>query len=88
MKIFQIREIPAVIQFDQENELSSSESKNSDTKMKIAFRYEKLPTQEEEDKHITLGHYYDLTKSMPVTDIENSDIYYWNGSRVENGKKI
>ncbi|XP_044761251.1 elongator complex protein 4 [Coccinella septempunctata] len=80
-----IKEIPAVIHFDQENTTSFSEPKSSDTKMKIAFRYEKLPTQEVEDKHITLGHFYDLTKSMPLSDIENTDIYYWNGSRVENG---
>ncbi|XP_045461469.1 putative elongator complex protein 4 [Harmonia axyridis] len=79
-----IRELPAVIQFDQEHTETFCKPKPSETKMKIAFRYENLPTQEDEDKHIELGHFYDLTKRMSLTDIENTDIHYWNGYRVEN----
>ncbi|KAL3279232.1 hypothetical protein HHI36_016745 [Cryptolaemus montrouzieri] len=80
-----IREIPAVIHFDPDSSFDFAEPKVSDSKMKIAFRYENLPTHDNEDKHINLGHFYDLTKPMPLADIENTDIYYWNGCRVENG---
>lgn len=56
-------------------------------KMRIAFRYQNLPTSNnslDQNKHI--GHNYDLSKNMSLNDIENSDISYWTGQRIENGK--
>ncbi|KAK9879287.1 hypothetical protein WA026_004138 [Henosepilachna vigintioctopunctata] len=80
-----IREIPAVIQFDEDRSSDFFKVRAPEEKMKIAFRYSNLPTFEDEDRHIRIGHFFDLTKPMPLTDIENADIYYWNGYRVENG---
>lgn len=77
-----MREIPAVIKSDPEK-LTNANQK-SDSKMKIAFRYENLPTHNN-DKIDSIGHFFDLSKTMPIEDVENTDICYWNGMRLENG---
>lgn len=63
-----------------------SKTSGSD-KMRIAFRYQNLPTTDnslDQTKHI--GHNYDLSMNMSLSDIENSDISYWTGQRIENGE--
>ncbi|CAH0553131.1 unnamed protein product [Brassicogethes aeneus] len=77
-----IKELPAVIDSDPE----SSKPKTSGTsdKMKIAFRYQNIQVSNDSKLH-SLGHYYDLSKNMSLNDIENSDISYWSGQRLENG---
>jgi len=80
-----IRELPAVIESDPEPEEPLKGQAISD-KMKIAFRYQNLSTSmmgASNIKHI--GHHFDLTKSISFSDIENSDIYYWTGQRIETG---
>lgn len=58
-------------------------------KMKIAFRYQNLPTADSaRNQYRHIGHLYDLSKNMSFSDIENSDICYWNGQRIENGKSF
>ncbi|XP_074040998.1 elongator complex protein 4 isoform X2 [Leptinotarsa decemlineata] len=83
-----IKELPAVIESDLEPEKVSKTTGASD-KMQIAFRYQNLPTNMDSSnrniKHI--GHNYDLSKNMSLNDIENSDISYWTGQRIENGTK-
>ncbi|KAJ8929917.1 hypothetical protein NQ314_017351, partial [Rhamnusium bicolor] len=83
-----IKELPAVIESDTEPESKPSKISGDINKMKIAFRYQNLPTTDSSTcnvKHI--GHFYDLSKNMSLSDIENSDIYYWTGQRIENGSK-
>lgn len=52
--------------------------------MTIAFRYQNLPTSEKEATH-QFGHYYDLSKTMPESDIQNADIEYWTGKSIVEG---
>lgn len=73
---------------NSDTELDNMVSKTSGSdKMQIAFRYQNLPISEDaldQIKHI--GHNYDLSKTMTLSDIENSDINYWTGQRIENGE--
>ncbi|KAJ8958241.1 hypothetical protein NQ318_017384 [Aromia moschata] len=83
-----IKELPAVIESEPDLESKVSKSSNGSDKMKIAFRYQNLPTSDSSTstmKHI--GHYFDISKNMSFSDIENSDICYWTGQRIENGSK-
>ncbi|KAF5294669.1 hypothetical protein FQA39_LY02801 [Lamprigera yunnana] len=66
-----MQELPDVLYFDPEPDVSNI---SNDLKMKIAFRYQNLPTSERE---LDIGHYFDLTKSMPRENIERSDVTYW-----------
>nr|CAI5821460.1 unnamed protein product [Callosobruchus analis]CAI5830559.1 unnamed protein product [Callosobruchus analis] len=90
-----IKELPAVIESEPElgdsavSKTCKSPGSNTD-KLQIAFRYQNLPSHNsdygsKEIKHI--GHTYDLSKNMLFSDIENSDICYWTGQRIENGTK-
>lgn len=84
--MLQIRDLPSVIESDNAPEKTVSKTPGSD-KMQIAFRYQNLPVRDTtliSNKHI--GHYYDLSKSMSLSDIENADISYWTGQRIEHGK--
>lgn len=74
-----------MIEHDSETEHSVSKTIFSD-KMQIAFRYQNLPVDDSVNSSKHIGHYYDLSKSMPLSDIENSDISYWTGQRIESGK--
>ncbi|KAJ3666336.1 hypothetical protein Zmor_001785 [Zophobas morio] len=80
-----IKNLPAVIHNDPEESTISSDSIQDD-KMRIAFRYQNLPTSDKDSHNI--GHYFDLSKTMSLADIENSDICYWNGQRIENGTSM
>lgn len=85
--MFQIKNLPAVIQNDPEDtNIRKSQENVQNNKMRIAFRYQNLPTADKESNSI--GHNFDLSKSMSLVDIENSDIYYWNGQRIENGTSM
>lgn len=44
--------------------------------MRIAFRYDNLPTKEKESKQ-KFGHYYDLSSVMPKEIIEECHVTYW-----------
>ncbi|EEZ99433.2 elongator complex protein 4 [Tribolium castaneum] len=79
-----IKNLPAVITNDPEE--CPIRSETSSEKMKIAFRYQNLPTAEKES--YSIGHNFDLSKSMSLEDIENSDICYWNGQRKETGNSM
>lgn len=68
----------------EKSPISKHESLQSE-KMKIAFRYQNLPTTQTET--CSLSHNFDLSKSMSE-DIENSDIFYWNGQRKENSNSM
>ncbi|CAH1285118.1 unnamed protein product [Diabrotica balteata] len=82
-----IKELPAVIDSDLEPERVLQSPGISD-KMKIAFRYQNLPTRDSARHHVKhIGHIYDLSKNMSFSDIENSDICYWTGQRIENGSR-
>lgn len=54
--------------------------------MKIAFRYQNLPTSEKQ-KIDQFGHFYDLTKVMPRDLIEKSDIVHWKKPSANNGRE-
>ncbi|CAH1111117.1 unnamed protein product [Psylliodes chrysocephalus] len=83
-----IKELPAVIDSDLDSTEISKISGISD-KMKIAFRYQNLPTADSaRNQYRHIGHLYDLSKNMSFSDIENSDICYWNGQRIENGTRL
>lgn len=80
-----IRELPAVIESDPEPDEPLEGQAVSD-KMKIAFRYQNLTSLNKEGTNIKhIGHHFDLSKSISFSDIENSDIYYWTGQRIETG---
>ncbi|KAG5875843.1 hypothetical protein JTB14_012963 [Gonioctena quinquepunctata] len=82
-----IKELPAVIESDLEPDKVSKTTGASD-KMRIAFRYQNLPTTNSSNPNIKhFGHTYDLSKNMSFSDIENSDISYWTGQRIESGTK-
>lgn len=81
--MFQIKELPAVIDSDPEETVSKTNGTSD--KMKIAFRYQNLSASDG-SKINNFGHYYDLSKNMSLNDIENSDISYWSGQRFENGE--
>lgn len=62
-------------------ELQKSQTKDD---LKIAFRYQNLPTAEVGRQH-QFGHYYDLSKSMPEEQLKSADIEYWTGNDISNG---
>lgn len=74
-----------MIESDPEPETNVPKISGGSNKMKIAFRYQNLPTDNSSDNFKHIGHFYDLSKNMSFCDIENSDIYYWTGQRIENG---
>ncbi|KAJ8911957.1 hypothetical protein NQ315_012768 [Exocentrus adspersus] len=80
-----VKELPAVIDSDSEPETDVQKISGNSNKMKIAFRYQNLPTDDLSDNFKHIGHFYDLSKNMSICDIENSDICYWTGQRMENG---
>jgi elongator complex protein 4 len=51
--------------------------------MRIAFRYNDLPKVNSVQTLSNIGHYFDLTKQIDVSTIENHDISYWG---EENSK--
>ncbi|KAK4883015.1 hypothetical protein RN001_006334 [Aquatica leii] len=67
-----MQELPDVISFDPEPDISNT---SDDTKMKIAFRYQNLPTGERE---LDIGHHYDLTRHMPRETLEQADVTHWS----------
>ncbi|XP_056638926.1 elongator complex protein 4 [Diorhabda carinulata] len=82
-----IKELPAVIDSDLEPEKVLKSPGVSD-KMKIAFRYQHLPTNNGARQTVKqIGHIYDLSKNISLADIENSDICYWTGQRIEHGSR-
>lgn len=75
-----------MIESDPEQDDPTKEEVISD-KMKIAFRYQNLSacTIDGSTKNKHIGHYFDLSKNISFSDIENTDIYYWTGQRIETG---
>ncbi|XP_035894333.1 putative elongator complex protein 4 [Anopheles stephensi] len=54
--------------------------------MRIAFRYNQLaPVDSEQKSSTALGHYFDLTKTIPSTALLTQDITYWNGDERPDG---
>ncbi|KAJ8980744.1 hypothetical protein NQ317_011393 [Molorchus minor] len=81
-----IKELPAVIENEPETDSKISKTCDGSDKMKIAFRYQNLPTVDSSTSNIKhIGHSFDLSRNMSLNDIENSEIYYWTGQRIENG---
>lgn len=52
--------------------------------MKIAFRYQNLPTTEQEATS-SFGHYYDLSKHMSEEQIREAKAEIWNKKENVNG---
>lgn len=75
-----MQELPDVISFDPEPDLNKI---SNDMEMKIAFRYQKLPTSDK-PKELGIGHFYDLTRFMPRSTIERSDITNWSKQSSTN----
>lgn len=59
----------------------------SQDELKIAFRYQNLPTTEINRQH-QFGHYYDLSKNMSEEELKSADIEYWAGSNAVNGELV
>ena len=56
------------------------ESDESNAKMSIAWRYEKLKTVSSSiSSHSYFGHYFDLSKNIDEKLLHKSDIEYWAG---------
>ncbi|KAF7270339.1 elongator complex protein 4 isoform X2 [Rhynchophorus ferrugineus] len=79
-----IKELPAVIESDPEPEVPSKGQDDSN-QMKIAFRYQNISSTLKDPSVKHIGHHYDLSKSISLSDIENSDILYWNGQTIQSG---
>ncbi|CAG9765522.1 unnamed protein product [Ceutorhynchus assimilis] len=76
-----VKELPAVIENDVE---STDNSIVANDKLRIAFRYENVSTKPmDETKNKAIGHHFDISKNISFSDIENSDIFYWTGQRIE-----
>ncbi|CAH1997106.1 unnamed protein product [Acanthoscelides obtectus] len=85
-----IKELPAVIESDPEVGDSAVSKTSNNDKLQIAFRYQNLPSYDSDygpKENKDFGHIYDLSKTIDVSDIENSDICCWTGLRIENGTK-
>lgn len=68
-----IREMPSII-----TEPAKSEPQGSDDPMKIAWRYQNMKVVDPSPGGgQPLGHFYDLTKPMDPSVIENADITEW-----------
>ncbi|XP_050298855.1 elongator complex protein 4 [Anthonomus grandis grandis] len=80
-----VRNLPAVIESDPEKNDEVAQQINSCDKLKIAFRYQNVSKSPESQKMSHFGHHFDLSKSISLSDIENSDIFYWTGQRIEGG---
>ncbi|XP_065170843.1 elongator complex protein 4 [Atheta coriaria] len=63
-----LKNLPALA---KEQPKDKGHNKQDDQQMKIAFRYQNLPTNEKEAQSI-FGHYYDLSESMPSQDIDSN----------------
>lgn len=62
------------------NAASESNAGQEPETMRIAFRYNQLAPVDSEQKSSTpLGHYFDLTKTIPATALLTQDITYWDG---------
>uniref|UniRef100_A0AAG5D0R9 Elongator complex protein 4 n=1 Tax=Anopheles atroparvus TaxID=41427 RepID=A0AAG5D0R9_ANOAO len=72
-----LQKLPKAIEEKQHATTSSAESPES---MRIAFRYNQLAPVDSEQKSSTiLGHYFDLTKAMGSTVLDEHDIIQWQG---------
>lgn len=82
-----IRELPSVIESDPDpDDPSHTTTQNpASDKMKIAFRYQNVPAKPDSSLSSHISHHFDLSKNISFSDIENSDIYYWTGKRIEAG---
>uniref|UniRef100_A0A182PUI9 Elongator complex protein 4 n=1 Tax=Anopheles epiroticus TaxID=199890 RepID=A0A182PUI9_9DIPT len=55
--------------------------------MRIAFRYNKLaPVDSEQKPSISLGHYFDLTKTINPETLHAHDITCWDGGELETSE--
>ncbi|KAL1506821.1 hypothetical protein ABEB36_006111 [Hypothenemus hampei] len=79
-----VKELPAVIETDPEPDNINKGPTVSD-KMKIAFRYQNLLSNDDLSKTRNIAHHFDLSKNISLGDIENLDINYWTGQRIETG---
>ncbi|XP_050067743.1 elongator complex protein 4 [Anopheles maculipalpis] len=65
------------------NTASESSAEQEPEIMRIAFRYNQLaPVDSEQKSSTALGHYFDLTKTIPSTTLLAQDITYWNGDEL------
>lgn len=76
--------LPPSVSIDQE---ISKLSKAAEEKMKIAFRYQNLPTATTSRSKTMYGHNFDLEKTVGEDVIRNSDIEYWNPAS-DNGTHL
>ena len=55
--------------------------------MKIAFRYNDVLTHDNIDNY-QFGHFYDLTKTMPVGMVQDANIQYFDGIQGDCGEVV
>lgn len=73
--------LPALVAEDRTDSKTTSGEK-----MKIAFRYSNLPTNEPNVRH-EFGHYFDLSSTISKDILAGININYWTyDNRIENGK--
>lgn len=76
--------LPPSVAIDEE---ISKLSKAAEEKMKIAFRYQNLPTATTSRSKTMYGHNFDLEKTVGEDVIQNADIEYWNPAS-DNGTHL
>uniref|UniRef100_A0A182SJA7 Elongator complex protein 4 n=1 Tax=Anopheles maculatus TaxID=74869 RepID=A0A182SJA7_9DIPT len=70
----------------ESNTSAESRPEQEPETMRIAFRYNQLAPVDSEQKSSTpLGHYFDLTKTIPSTTLDAQDITCWNGDERPDG---
>lgn len=71
----QVHELPAPIHHDDFVPTS-----DPDDKMTIAWRYQNMKVVQSSMSSTSVGHHYDLMKSIDAELLKAADICYWTGS--------
>ncbi|KAH1028334.1 hypothetical protein HUJ05_001695, partial [Dendroctonus ponderosae] len=79
-----LKELPAVIESDPEPDIKQEGQAITD-KMKIAFRYQNLPTSTAAPRSKHIGHHFDLSRNISFSNVDKSDIDFWTGEKLSTG---
>ncbi|ENN74392.1 hypothetical protein YQE_09010, partial [Dendroctonus ponderosae] len=82
-----LKELPAVIESDPEPDIKQEGQAITD-KMKIAFRYQNLPTSTAAPRSKHIGHHFDLSRNISFSNVDKSDIDFWTGEKLSTGKVL
>uniref|UniRef100_A0A182JWP0 Elongator complex protein 4 n=1 Tax=Anopheles christyi TaxID=43041 RepID=A0A182JWP0_9DIPT len=73
----------------EESKLSENSTSQEPGTMRIAFRYNQLaPVDSEQKPSTSLGHYFDLTKTISPDMLHAHDITCWNGGELETSAPV